>query len=156
MRRLVADSASKVVCGSRMAAGTIVNAGLFRATVLEAGSIGPMAVRFDFTQYLDEETLFFRWADSQYQPVAMPPPGDFVELPGLAQSIGRLCAPAPTCRQEIAGLGVVAVRRSPKQAGPAEGWSVCEPLILLLVPMVYWSSLAVWVPGTGWEDNSRG
>ena len=26
-----------------------------------------------------------------------------------------------------------------------------EPLIFLLVPVVYWQSLAVWVPGTGWE-----
>ena len=30
-----------------------------------------------------------------------------------------------------------------------------QPLIFLLPPVVYWPSLAVWVPGTGWEDDSR-
>jgi hypothetical protein len=88
----------KVVRGSPMTAGTIADAVLFRATVLEAGPIGPMAVRFDFTQNLDEGPLFIRWAGSHYQPVAMPPPGAALELPALAQGIGSLRAPAPTCR----------------------------------------------------------
>jgi len=38
----------------------------------------------------------------------------------------------------------------------AEGRSVREPLIILLVPVIYWPSLAIWVPGTGWEDDNRG
>jgi hypothetical protein len=88
----------KVERGSPMAAGTIVDAGLFHATVLETGPAGPMAVRFNFTQNLDDGPLFVRWADSHYQPVAMPATGVALELPALAQGVGRLRAPAPTCR----------------------------------------------------------
>jgi hypothetical protein len=88
----------KVERGSPMAVGTTVDAGLFRATVLEAGAIGPKAVRFDFTQDLDAGTLFVRWADPHYQPVALQPPGAALELPALAQGVGSLRAPAPACR----------------------------------------------------------
>ncbi len=88
----------RVERGSPMAAGTTVDAGLFRATVLESGAVGPTAVRFDFTQRLDQGPLFVRWAGSHYQPVVMPPPGASLELPALAQGVGSLRAPAPVCR----------------------------------------------------------
>ncbi len=88
----------KVERGSPVPAGTTVDAGLFRATVLEAGPIGPRAVRFEFTQHLDEGPLFVRWADTHYEPVAMPRSGAVLELPGLAQGVGRLRVSAPTCK----------------------------------------------------------
>lgn len=87
----------RVERGSPLPAGSRVDAGLFRATVLEAGAVGPKAVRFDFTQSLDHRPLFVLWADSHYQPVTMPPPGGVLELPALAQGIGSMHAPAPDC-----------------------------------------------------------
>ena len=86
--------------GSPIAMGTIVDSGLFHATVLVAGPVGPKAVRFDFLQDLDGTPLFVFWDGSHYQPVVMPPPGAALELPALAQGVGRLRAPAPNCRQE--------------------------------------------------------
>ncbi len=88
----------RVERGSPMGRGTIADAGLFRATVLETGPIGPTAVRFDFAQDLDTGPLFVIWTDSHYQPVAPPPPGAALELPALAQGVGNLRAPAPACR----------------------------------------------------------
>ncbi len=87
----------KVERGSPIEPGTVVDAGLFRATVLESGAVGPKAVRFDFTRNVDDGPLFVRWADSHYEPVALPPPGGVLELPALAQGVGRLQAPAPVC-----------------------------------------------------------
>jgi hypothetical protein len=87
----------RVQRGSPLAAGSRVDAGLFRATVLEAGPVGPKAVQFDFTQSLDHGPLFVQWADSHYQPVTMPPPGGVLELPALAQGVGNMHAPAPNC-----------------------------------------------------------
>ncbi len=88
----------RVQRGSTIPAGTVVDAGLFKATVLAAGSVGPTAVRFDFSQNIDAGPMFARWTDSRYEPVAMPPPGAVLELPALAQGVGRLLAPAPTCK----------------------------------------------------------
>ncbi len=88
----------RVERGSPLAAGTIVDAGLFRATVLETGPIGPTAVRFDFTQNPDTGPVFVTWAGSHYQPVVPPTPGAALELPALTQGVGSLRAPAPVCR----------------------------------------------------------
>ncbi len=88
----------KVTRGSPIPAGTMVDAGLFRATVLEAGPTGPRAVRFDFARNPDDGPLFVRWAGTHYQPVELPPPGAGLELPALAKGVGRLRVPPPTCR----------------------------------------------------------
>ena len=90
----------KVERGSPIPAGTVVDAGLFHATVLAAGRVGPTAVRFDFSRNIDAGPLFVRWVNSRYEPVALPPPGAVLELPALAQGVGRLLAPAPTCTGE--------------------------------------------------------
>ncbi len=83
--------------GSPIAAGTVVAAGLFRATVIVAGLAGPKAVRFDFTQNPDNGPLFAHWVGNHYESVALPRPGEALELPALAQAVGSLQAPAPTC-----------------------------------------------------------
>lgn len=78
-------------------AGTAVDAGVFRATVLEAGIVGPKAVRFDFSEDLDRAPMLVQWDTSHYKPLVIPPVGAAVELPALSQGIGRLRSPAPSC-----------------------------------------------------------
>ena len=87
----------RVQRGSPLPAGSSVDAGLFRANVLEAGSVGPKAVRFEFGQSLDHGPLFVQWSYSRYLPVTIPPIGSILELPALAQGIGDMHAPAPDC-----------------------------------------------------------
>ncbi len=88
----------KVERGSPIPVGTVIDAGIFHATVLESGTTGPTAVRFDFRQSFDTGPLFVRWIESRYEPVDVPALGSALELPALAQGVGRLRAPAPVCK----------------------------------------------------------
>jgi hypothetical protein len=77
--------------------GASVEVGAFRVTVLATGGAGPKAVRFDFAANLDDGPRLVRWSVARYQPLATPPVGGVIELPAVAQGIGSLRAPAPTC-----------------------------------------------------------
>lgn len=81
-------------------AGASFDAGLFRATVLETGAIGPKAVRFDFSRSLEEGIQLMRWGDGRYEPVPLPRVGDSLRLGPLSIGLGKLRSPAPTCGRE--------------------------------------------------------
>ncbi|MCY1057602.1 hypothetical protein [Nannocystis sp. SCPEA4] len=66
--------------------GDVVTTIAYRVEVLEVSAAGhPTRLRFEFTADLDHRSLCFAtWDGRDYAPLALPPPGASVTLPGLA------------------------------------------------------------------------